>query len=869
MPVLQQTIRPRTWLLLGLIMLFGAVMRIASLEYAPVGGHGDVAWKGINALDWLDSGVFPYYVWELYAPEPMIVILSALAMPFTGVSYLAGRTVTMLFGVLFSGFLFGAAWWLMAETPYRRRELAALLAALAAAASLHANYLSRLGMRAAIFPVQCALLTWLVAWAWHKGGWLRWTLAGVVLAWMQYTYIPARLFPVVLALWFAHGYFADRPRWRARWRGGLLMLAVAVLLSLPNIITFIATPEAFTARADTGTAETGGWIWDYDTSAEGGMIAVLLKKVGLELLAVGVNWDGAYSMMGYPMLTPLFFVGFLFAVGLLIAHPRRIVTMWPTLALPIMFSTDLISGAVVDIHGLRQTGVLPFVLLLAGVGLAAGWEWALSLLKAPAARRVLHAVLIALAVLPTLWGMWRYLGVHIPAVYADPDTGWRTEQIDVDISRHIIARPDRAYLVPFDEYNRANIAFLTSQVFRQRHSAVDAQGTLNIPAPPEELVIVTASDPERIRHDGRLSVWDKRLWVLLRDDEALFLPPFTPAQTQAVLDALAAGDPERLTDRSESEIAQFYSVTTPEGLFAPRQVVAYPMQADFSLPGGGEPEIRLAGYDLPDETLSAGAITYITLYWQTLRQPSEDYEIFAQVWNDAGEAVAGAHDFPNGGMYRTRIWREDELTVTHHWLRLPDELPQGAYSLAAGLYRVLHNEPLAAAGANANANADLALSRDLRVLEQVPDASGAPFAHDLRFGDLLAVAALESAEFTFGETWPAAPGESLTLDLYWAVLARPRLDYSLFLHLTAADDAPPVAQADVALGARGLPSGVWYPGDQWHDSVTLVLPADLPPGEYTLWMGVYYYADNSRLNPVLDGEPQPDGRVQVGHVIVE
>ena len=292
------------------------------------------------------------------------------------------------------------------------------------------------------------------------------------------------------------------------------------------------------------------------------------------------------------------------------------------------------------------------------------------------------------------------------------------------------------------------------------------------------------------------------------------------------------------------------------------------MQADFSLPGG-EPELRLVGYDLPDESLTAGAITYITLYWQTLRQPSEDYEVFAQVWNDAGEAIAGAHDFPNGGMYRTRIWRADELTVTHHWLRLPDDLPRGAYSLAAGLYRVLHNEPLAVAGANANANGDLALSRDLRVLEQAPDASGVAFARDLRFGDVLSVAALESDEVTFDETWSAAPGESLTLDLYWEVLARPHLDYSLFLHLTAADDAPPVAQADIALGAAGLPSGVWYPGDQWHDSVTLTLPDDLPPGEYTLWMGVYYYADNSRLPPVLDGTSQPDGRVRVGNILVE
>ncbi len=872
MPYPQLALRPRTWLLLALIMLFGALVRFADLESAPVGGHGDVAWKGINALDWLDSGVFPYYVWELYAPEPTIVILSGLAMPLTGVSYLAGRTVTAVLGVLFSGFLFGAVWWLMADAPYRRRELAALLAALVVAASLHANYLSRLGMRAAIFPVQCALLTWLVAWAWNRGGWWRWALAGIVLGWMQYTYIPARLFPLVLALWCAHVWLADRERWRARWRGWLVMLAVAVILSLPNIVMFINTPESFTARADTGTAETGGWIWDYDTSAEGGMIAVLLKKTWLELRALGINWNGPYSMIGNPMLPPLFFIGFLFGLGLLIARPRRIETLWPLLAIPIMFFTDLISGAVVDIHGLRQTGVLPYVFILSGVGLAAGWEWALAQVRAPFARHVITGTLIAFALLPALTGLWRYLGEHIPAEYANPATGWRTEQIDVDISRRIIAQPDRAYLVPFDEYNRANIAFLTSQVYRQRHSALDADGILTIPDPPEEVVIVTASDPERIRHDGRLSVWDTRLWVLLRADEALFLPPFTPEQEQTVSDLLNTLEPERLADRSQREIAQFYSVPTPTGLFAPRDVLTFPVQAEFSLPDG-TPEIRLVGYDLPAKNLTPGAITYITLYWQTLRPPSEDYEIFAQIWNDAGDSLAGAHDFPNGGMYRTRIWRADEITVTHHWLRLPEDLPTGAYSLAAGLYRVLQNEPLVAAGANANANNDLALSRDLRVMPEFTALQGTPFIHDLRFGDLLTVAAfdmtLAGETVAFDEAWPADPGAGFTLDLHWDVLARSRLDYSLFLHLTAEDDAPPLAQADIPLGTQGLPTGVWYPGDQWHDSVTLMLPDDLPSGTYTLWLGIYYYADNTRLTPVLDGDAQPEGRVRIGHVLIE
>lgn len=877
----QNAVRPSTWLLLALIILLGAALRIIELEYAPIGGHGDVAWKGINALDWVDRGVFPYYVWELYAPEPVNVLLPGLLMPLTGVSYLAGRTGTVIAGVLLIAFAFPAAWWLLYEASPRHRELAGLLAALAVATSMHANYLSRLGMRAAIFPMQVMLLTWLSAWAWHKGGWWRWILAGIALAFMQYTYIPGRLFPLVLFLWALHGYWATR---KGRWRGWLLVIVVGVVLSLPNIIAFITTPEAFTARADTGTATTGGWIWLYDMSARGGLIAVLLQKIGLELLAFGIVWDAPYTILNKPMLEPLFFIGFLIAGAMALFYPRRIALAWPLMGIPVMFFTDLISGAIVQNNPLRQTGVLAFVYLLAGVGLAAGCEWLLAALQSPRTKRIAQVVLLVAALTPTLFSEAKYLREFIPNQYADPDSGWLTEQIDVDLSRRIIEQPDKSYLVPYDEYNRANIAFLTADVYRFRHSALDETGTLHIPNPPDKITIVTTSDPYRIRHDGRESVWDPRLWVLLHQGEALYLPPLLPGQVAAVETLLDTQEPERLIDRSGTEIAQLYAVDAPAGLFQSRPALVHPVQdAAFALPGG-EPEVRLVGYDLPSVNLEPGAITYVTLYWQPLRQRlSEDYEIFVQIWDDTGNAIASTHDFTNGGTYRSRIWLPDETTISYHWFRLPEDMPPGAYTLATGLYRVLQNEPLSVSGSS-TAGSEARL-RDLRVLPQVMPEPATPLDAALTFGDLLHVATfdavLDDTPLTFGGDWLITPGASITVrfgwevlnteaaDRRWAAPPLPEVDYSLFLHLTADDDAPPIAQADQALGAAiGLPSGVWYGGDAWPDTLMLHLPDDLEPGTYTLWAGVYYYLDGTRLTPTLDGAAQPNGRVRLAVIEV-
>src|SRR5690606_17691642 len=152
---------------------------------------------------------------------------------------------------------------------------------------------------------------------------------------------------------------ADRQRLvRSQWRGWLVMAGVSFILTLPALILFVTTPEAFSARADTGTAETGGWVWQSDTSAYGGVLGQIAQKIGLTLMALGIRWDGPYNIMNQPMLGPLFFVGFLVALPFALRYFRHIGYAWPLLAIPVMLITDLISGAVLEIHALHQMGVL-------------------------------------------------------------------------------------------------------------------------------------------------------------------------------------------------------------------------------------------------------------------------------------------------------------------------------------------------------------------------------------------------------------------------------------------------------------------------------------------------------------------------------
>jgi hypothetical protein len=201
---------------------------------------------------------------------------------------------------------------------------------------------------------------------------------------------------------------------------------------------------------------------------------------------------------------------------------------------------------------------------------------------------------------------------------------------------------------------------------------------------------------------------------------------------------------------------------------------------------------------------------------------------------------------------------------------VPDDLPAGRYTLVAGLSRILHSERLPVTGPNADPALNFAKAPDLRRV-QPPAAPGTPPPQPIRFGDVFDMAGLDVTmngdPVQAGQTWEAAPGQSLSLDVTWKALARPPLDYSVFVHLSAADITPPLAQADATMGGA-YPAGAWRAGDTVRDHLTLALPADLPPGQYKVLMGVYYWQTGARLPITVDGAQVVDNRVQIGTVVV-
>ena len=103
-------------------------------------------------------------------------------------------------------------------------------------------------------------------------------------------------------------------------------------------------------------------------------------------------------------------------------------------------------------------------------------------------------------------------------------------------------------------------------------------------------------------------------------------------------------------------------------------------------------------------------------------------------------------------------------------------------------------------------------------------------------------AGLDGETITLHEyaVWPAGarPGDIVQARLVWSADATPARPYKVFLHLL--DGAGNVvAQRDSEPAGGSRPTTGWSPGERVTDNHGLLLPTDLPPGDYTLRLGLY------------------------------
>jgi hypothetical protein len=87
---------------------------------------------------------------------------------------------------------------------------------------------------------------------------------------------------------------------------------------------------------------------------------------------------------------------------------------------------------------------------------------------------------------------------------------------------------------------------------------------------------------------------------------------------------------------------------------------------------------------------------------------------------------------------------------------------------------------------------------------------------------------------------------TLNLTLTWQALGPVEADYTVFVHLLAADDTK-LAQRDARPCNGACPTAGWQAGDLVIDRYPLSLPEGAPPGPYRLAVGLYRLETSARV----------------------
>jgi hypothetical protein len=258
-------------------------------------------------------------------------------------------------------------------------------------------------------------------------------------------------------------------------------------------------------------------------------------------------------------------------------------------------------------------------------------------------------------------------------------------------------------------------------------------------------------------------------------------------------------------------------------------------------------KIELLGYDLPLRQVKAGEGIPLVLYWRSLGQMRESYTMFVQLL-DADLQRRGGYDRLPRENYPTYLWVPGE--VVDDGLAVPVEAgaPNGIYTVRVGWYLQKPSDsqaeeqiaPLPLMQGNQTLDETSIVIGPIKIGGPPPGIVAETFSpqHPLVV-DLGEVISLRGYDLKLE---PAA----MRLKLYWQSAHQAEVDYTSFIHLRNQAGAI-VAQVDRPPVAGVYPTSLWSAGEVIPDEVSISLPTNLPPGEYTVVAGLYDFATGLRL----------------------
>ncbi len=603
-------------------LLVAAALRLPNLPNVPPGVHYDEAANGILSADIGLGGERPIFISSYTGKEVLFFYLAGTMMRLIGASVFSLRLTAAFVGIL----TVAATYWLGREMLADRR-LAILAAVLLAVSFWHVLF-SRLGFRAVSQP----LLQALTVAALFRGlrrqdnRWL--VIGGLFLGLTAYTYLAARLFPILLLIALIPLIF-NRDTRHLRWRQLALFVGVASIALLPLLGYFFAHPTAFWVRIGQvapDSASTGLTLWDS-----------FLKSWSMFFLRGDTFWR--FNLPGRPLFNWVW--GALLIVGWLVTllRWRRFPYDWQRAAITLLICTPLVMILPTALatnelipSNLRAIGLIPFIFYLPAIGVV--------ILFHDIERRFGYPPLtfsvIFIALLALLTG-----GLSTAGTYFEDWAGEITlfYESDGDLARvaQFLDETDLAgktVYVAAQHYRHPTVAFLSQKY--ETIKWLPGSSALVYPATGPALVVYP--------HNSPAPAW---------------ADPYLDLSQQ--IDAPSYGGPQ------DAFVAYELS-----------EMPSLPLKESAASNFGDT--ITLLGYEIAPT--ASGSTLPVTLSWQVNILATADYSPFLQLEDAWGQRWSQAETFA----YPAEQWEPGETIIQQAQLPVPPGTPPGTYRIRLGLF---------------------------------------------------------------------------------------------------------------------------------------------------------------------------------------
>jgi hypothetical protein len=240
--------------------------------------------------------------------------------------------------------------------------------------------------------------------------------------------------------------------------------------------------------------------------------------------------------------------------------------------------------------------------------------------------------------------------------------------------------------------------------------------------------------------------------------------------------------------------------------------------------------LRLVGWQSPDLAIKLDEPFELELYWQTLQDVNERYQLSLALLDKTGTPRWEWERTDPVSFYPTPNWTKDELVRSQLSVQPTQRTPGGQYQLALNIYageelvRTVPLLPVIIPG----------WERQFTLTDQINPVQAL-------FNDGITLLGFQT------ETEPAYhPGDQFAVRLYWQAQRPIENDYTVFVQLVG-QDGQIYGQMDAQPHNGDHPTSHWTPGEIVQDSYTFYVSQDAAPGDYELIVGLYQFETGQRV----------------------